>query len=65
MDANGCEPIVPNKISPCFTVWDVPSCVGVNVRFGKAEVDHIDPVLIGGKAYDAVPELNVTVQDAS
>lgn len=40
-------------------------CHRVDVELGESEIDHVDDLFIGGQPNDAVPKLDVSVQDAA
>ena len=61
MYSDGCEPIVSNKVASGLTVWYMAICVGVDVSFREAEIDHVDSLFVLSKSDDAVPKLYITM----
>ena len=62
---DGAEPVVSDEVPWLGAILQVLPRVRVDVPFGEAKVDHVDGSLIGMQTDHTVPELDITVEDAS
>lgn len=64
MNADGCEPIVAQKVALGFAVGYVPSRHRIDVLLRKPKVNHVDRLVMRREADNAVAQLDVAVEDA-